>query len=51
MMGGSAWFWLTVIVTSSGSLLLSYFGIAWSALFLTTRDVVGQEISSAQRWR
>lgn len=51
VMGGSAWFWLTIIVTTSGCLLLSYFGIAWSALFSTTKDVVGQEISSAQRRR
>ncbi|CAM9436840.1 unnamed protein product, partial [Scytosiphon promiscuus] len=51
MMGGSAWFWLTVIVTASAALLLSYFGIAWSALFCPTRDVVGQEISSIQRRR
>lgn len=50
-MGGSPWFWLTVIVTTFGALLPSYFGIAWSALFCTTRDVVGQEISSAQRRR
>lgn len=51
MLGGSAWFWLTIIIATSGCLLLSYFGIAWSALFLTTRDVVGQEISSEQRRR
>lgn len=51
MMGGSAWLWLTVIVTVSAALLVSYFGVAWSMLFLPTRDVVGQEVSSSQRHR
>lgn len=51
MMGGSSWLWLTLIVTVSAALLLSYLGMAWSALFWPTRDVIGQEISSAQRRR